>query len=139
MIDYMIGDWLQYYDCNLEKQCYAQITSIQADGAKPFIQTSDSDVYYLAEEYKSIPLTSEILEKNGFPFDEEETKKVKGYYKDYEDWKLFKFPLGSGFNIEYNSNRGYYYITDHCFLKFKYVHEFQHILKLCGINKEIKL
>ena len=94
--------------------------------------------YYDIEECTPIPLTSEILEKNGFSLNREETDStIQNVYKHYTEF--FNFPLGSGFYIEYDTVDNIFWITDHVFIKFKYVHDFQHTLKLCGVNKEIIL
>ena len=135
--DLMIGDWLQYYDCNLNKQCYAQVTSIQADGPDPFVQTSDSDVYYLVEMYKPITLTPEILEKNGFVKRSDRNDKLgKMEYYQFEDYGfVYHYSDGEwGFNLGNNNPKlrdfsGY----------LNYVHEMQHVLNILNIEKEIKL
>jgi len=137
----MIGDWLQYHDCNLEKQCYAQVTSIQADGTEPYIQTSDSDVYYLAETYRPIPLTPEILEKNEFKIYEQDfTSRI--VYKfgslDYMEYEEYHKYFNIGCEITYKHfGREITYI--HSLMRIQYVHELQHALKLCGIDKTIEL
>ena len=137
----MVGDWLQYYDCNLKKQCYAQVTSIQADGTEPYIQTSDSDVYYLVETYKTIPITSEILEKNRL----NKCDDMKWCRVTHEDWEfgdnfyLYYDPYYNSFYIGtyIGDKNGSDFITDS--IKIEYVHELQHALRLCGIEKEIIL
>ena len=137
----MIGDWLQYYDCNLEKQCYAQVTSIQADGVMPYIQTSDSDVYYLAEEYKPIPLTSEILEGNGFERWKNDNPCLIYELKRREECVSVCVFFPKGYNTRYYKNWAMVSTKEnhieHCVCE--YVHELQHAFRLGGIEKEIKL
>ena len=86
-----------------------------------------------------IPLTPEILEKNDF-------KKCEG-----NEWSVFKYKdddltknalyqvLWSADELyleicSYTSNTG-----DFNRIGIRYVHELQHALKLCGINKTIEL
>lgn len=72
-----------------------------------------------------IPLTPEILEKNGWEYnnlyDEE-------YYVN-ED----------GFDIHINGEKFEIRCIDAVNIQLKYLHELQHALKLCGIEKEIEL
>ena len=81
-----------------------------------------------------IPLTKEILEKNGFEVFN------GGYYiiKVLEDDEVPTLYVWNGYDsiwvVDYCSMNKYTYIKD-C----KYVHEFQHELKSCGIEKEIVL
>ncbi len=136
----MIGDWLQYYDCNLKKQCYAQVTSIQADGAEHFVQTSDSDIYYLVEEYKPIPLTGAILQRNGFVYLPAEVT-LFGATEHFDDAYILKvedrqitiqgysdFLHRVTFSNTAN-NIGWFDMG-----AFRHVHELQHALRLCGMN-----
>ena len=65
---------------------------------------------------KPIPLTEEIVIKNGL----NEPEFFKGY------WLMA-------------NKEGGFFIEDHVTMIFRYVHELQHALKLCGINKDIEL
>lgn len=92
---------------------------------------------YGYNEIEPIPLTAEILEKNGFekapqvsdiePFDtDEEGNKHYSYNKTFWGWlqpdNIFCIPAnGMGW------------------LHLKYVHELQHALRLCKIEKSIEL
>lgn len=74
---------------------------------------------------KPIPLTPEILEKNGLAND---------YYGSYfkEDEHMLLEISSSEDGISWTINFHEYGI-----LKLEYVHQLQHALKLCGIDKEI--
>ena len=104
----MIGDWV-VYDGDVEN-----IAPIQVEGmdiATGSLITSDrEDVGF--DGVQPIPLTPEILEKNGFTQDYEAISVRNDFDKVYFDIP-FRF--------------------------FKYVHELQHALRLVGINKEIEL
>lgn len=71
-----------------------------------------------ATQIKPILLTKEMFKKNGIMIGAGES--VKGY------------------NLLASKN-GYFWIEDHCLIKFKYVHEFQHILKSCDISITFEL
>ena len=96
------------------------------------------DEWLRESDISPILLTGGILEQNGFLFDKEQTEStIQQVYKHYTEF--FNFPLGEGFYIEHDTEDNVFWITDHCFIIFRYVHEFQHTLKLCKINKEITL
>ena len=80
------------------------------------------------DEIFPIPLTPEILEKNGF---------VK-LGKQYNTWCMRDF----NFSLDFiDGIFGYYEQGRPCNPTFvtKYIHELQHALRLCGIEKKIEL
>jgi hypothetical protein len=86
---------------------------------------------------KPIPITPEILEKNGFkkgdiiePEDEIYCVELFNIHYDNEERKFW---VCNFFESEY----GTWEIND--LFQIKHVHELQHALKLCKIDKEIKL
>lgn len=112
-----IGDWV--YDGNST----AQVTGIICDGIIETTHSQSSNV----ELIQPIPLTVEILEKNGFEYINDE----------YGCWLLGKIelrerePYNGLFEVEINIAKETIYIH--------YVHKLQHALRLCGIQKEIVL
>lgn len=122
----MIGDWVLYDEeyYRVGELCYNDkvITLVQEN------KSSTTEAFASENLVTPIPLTAEILGKNGFELDEEASN-------DF-GFECYAFPFGKGFYIEHHNE---YMITDHQLIKFKYVHELQHILKLCKIDKEIKL
>lgn len=73
-------------------------------------------------EIEPIPLTPEILEKNGFS-------------ENYREEDLsYAQSCGDVIGIHIYGTNG---LMEEMY--FKYVHELQHALRLCGIEKEIKL
>lgn len=130
--DLMVGDYV-YNHRNWE----CPIVEIHKDSAV-VIARHYGEEEFLLSDLRPIPLTPEILEKNGFKFNKEETYgSIQDVYKHYT--KFFDFPLGKGFYIEYDTVENTAHITDHWWIRIKYVHELQHALKLCGIEKEIVL
>lgn len=124
-----VGDWVQF----IAEGKLTQMRVVGIEDNERFIQTEETDTYYNKEIYEPIPLTPEILEKNGFKLNkmESELHKVCGVkLLDYD----FPTVLGSGFLnhflIKYHTEKAVAYLTDHCFILIKYVHEFQHLLRL---------
>ena len=76
---------------------------------------------------RPIPLTREILEKNGMKF-----RTNVGWFAEDDDGSLEISTKGE--NVYWTINDWEYSI-----LKLNYVHELQHALKLCRIEKEIVL
>lgn len=119
-IELMLGDWVFYP----KTQEYCKVTTIHNKYLYCFPKGSDEKHSYgLREESVSpIPLTEEILVKNGFEkFAENQT------HFDYTD---------NDIHLEY-------WIGDGCFMYYTavihYVHQLQHALRLCNIEKEIEL
>ena len=131
----MIGDWLQHTSGK-----YFQVTRIDmwSDGSVHFT-CGHPNLWEYNNEFSSIPITPEILEKNGFvkgdeisdtpPFDRDEEGNMyysyKGEHKFWGWWQpdnIYFIPTNAMGNIE-----------------IKFVHELQHALRLCGIEKEIEL
>jgi len=78
---------------------------------------SDNKIFLAQiEKFTPIPLTDKILEKNG----------------------LFEPEILNGYWMITNKD-GSFEIEDHCAMKLRYVHELQHALRLCGIDKDIIL
>jgi len=136
--DLMIGDWVEVVQ-NGEKH-FAQVRMIDGYGDNATANECICDaIYYSINEIEPIPLTPEILEKNGFELYEQDFTSHKVYkfgsldYIEVDEWYM-----GVGGYVEYK-----HFNTTHRFIhyvfKLYYVHELQHALKLCGIEKEIVL
>lgn len=120
--DLMIGDWVQVSLANKIGQIY-RIDMANGIGNE-YAALIDGD--FDCADLKPIPLTTEILEKNGFKKEIDEDK-IHNRYTLTEN--------STAFSIKYAlSVFQWFYPID-----IKYVHELQHIMKLCGINKEIVL
>lgn len=86
-----------------------------------------NEVSFAINELKPIPLTDEILVKSGFRKQNNSSGVIK----------LDTYWLGEEFGFRIHSFETDYYQFG--LAKIKYVHQLQHALRLCGINKEIKL
>lgn len=86
--------------------------------------TSDEDEWINAGWAEPIPITAEILEKNGFEYDEVDGWEFVG--KDYEP--LISCVLEECYVMI--DSRGL-----EAELRIQYVHEIQHAFRLCGLNE----
>ena len=84
---------------------------------------------------EAVPLTTEILEKNGFDTSDPEVKQ----YHFTEDGQSYHFSLRQMYNQKDNKPNGYSFYAFSVLTIIKYVHQLQHALRLCGIEKEIVL
>ena len=114
----MIGDWVKIND--VDYPAPAQVGGITKKHGTFYAHFPQWDLNVVDEKLEPIPLTKEILEKNGF----------------FENWKY-------GWNYGDNSNitidRDMFIHIFELDVKLNCVHELQHALKLCGIKKEIEL
>lgn len=128
--DLMIGDW--YYWESEGKKYPMQVT-------KDTFKLSDEDI----SNFQPIPLTKEILEKNFTMYDFEyfiseypnHNPKANDHFSIYHHKGV-----SSIWKTEYIED---FYVEEEtksvCIVAIKYVHDLQHFLKSCVINKEIKL
>lgn len=129
--DLMVGDWVCVRSNDKEDTHNFKIKSIISEGVYgPSFVGFDEDLEF-------IPLTPEILKKNGFKEDFE----TKGIYwrpdcrkfcivKELDTWYFAFRVLGE----TVDKSSGYI-----CISECNYVHKLQHALKLCGIDKKIVL
>lgn len=144
--DLMIGDWVCLADGNLPlEERYFKIEYLatssgvswanQGTNAPIGLGDGESLIPVFTDEIYPIPLTTEILEKNGFVLNEV----VKEYY-------IF---CGIDNRVyicndrEYINSRNEWYVhidsEDYCTIatcELTYVHELQHILRFCKIDFE---
>ena len=133
----MIGDWVNFlidieggntdYDPKVAQYQPMKIVSLSSwhnnDGEVESAEGVINDI----DQVKPIPLTDEILVKSGFRKQNNSSGVIK----------LDTYWLGEEFGFRIHSFETDYYQFG--LAKIRYVHELQHALRLCGINKEIKL
>ena len=114
----MIGDWV--YDTILKCNTQVEILSLSS------IRGDCNDNIWNEKTFEPIPLTAEILEKNGF------VNSGGLWHLSGEDMGLMQGCI---------SFQAFAYYADprYCFCEIAYLHELQHALRLCGIDKEIVL
>ena len=134
----MVGDWVS---CDGKNYQIAEIGGMVCLDA-------EKEIFASLEDITPIPITPEILEKNGF--------NEQGKGENYTDYVFvpaiegapapilvgfYKKPI-KGVSILFKCTRSVCNgggINDLHLCTLNYVHELQHALKLCGIDKEIKL
>lgn len=129
----MIGDWVNTSD-GISRVIYiAKYSGIYTDN------TNIGEKLYSLHEINPIPLTPEILEKNGF-----EKQDYQWKYRDNSCMVIICIaPLIEIDGEMIDDNLANVMLHGALFdidITFDgYVHELQHALKLCGIEKEIEL
>jgi hypothetical protein len=132
--DLMIGDWVLHHNSG----CIDAMNDTAPYDEAIRIEQSD---FELDECFWSrldpIPITPEILEKNGFKkarFNDNEPSGLCGKWWSKDGLilvKMFELTLmGIVFSVSGSNSR---------ISNIRYVHELQHALRLCGIDKEIEL
>lgn len=129
--DLMIGDWVMLnYDISYKtgESLYTnvRITGINEDGTIN-VSMHDGDSWNSDLIY-SIPITKELLEKNGFETHQSGVR----MFLAHDDYRLCYYLNSSNRFTSFNNIDGS--LVQKVIVN---VHELQHALKLCGINKEI--
>ena len=132
----MIGDWVYAIDDNGEKHpCRAnnleyEYINKRGDFCVDFYGTGyEAEWPDVTFNVEPIPITPEILEKNGFV----ECVFCEGEYELHCDGYRIIVHQSSGYTRIYKG--GYLPILNN--QNFKFIHQIQHALRLCGIEKEI--
>ena len=131
-----IGDWL-YYKGQFNAFPF-KVESITKKKVGYHAEPNEHRMHYLRlSECKPIPLTPEILEKNGFEkvYDKYKLPNYRIKWKSYTD---FYFTVFTGVDGYWNPI-GLNVITGGIPATVDYVHQLQNALRLCGIKKEIVL
>lgn len=86
-------------------------------------------------DYTPIPITKEILQKNGFDCSDKEIARLDFIDGDYNG----HFSLRAMYEKGTGAQRGWGFYAFNVLVVLDYVHELQHAMRLCGIKQEIKL
>ena len=133
----MIGDWVRITLRNKIGKVY-RIDEANGKG-NGWVAVIDGD--YHETHLEPIPLTPEILEKNGFLAD----KHVYPY--PYYEYEVKENKVKVGFAFPQGNKTSYkepwvYIDSERVFIEHLpcvFIHQLQHALRLCGIKKEIEL
>lgn len=126
----MIDDLVQKLEIGGHYRKY-RITAIFGDNVE--CETSDGEVHTLSVNgIEPIPLTAGIIERNGF----------KNYRLSYDNgdyyYHIVLEDVKGGIWIEAMSSRNVLHgRKEYCGL-INHIHELQHALRLCGIDKDIE-
>lgn len=117
----MIGDYVNY------RGRIIKVTSLYDKGGSNEVGWTDKEsVWVNADNVEPIPLTPEILEKNDF-------------VQNTKDSIFEHIGCGIIYGKYYRRTEGKALDTGDCLYPIKYIHQLQHAMRLCGINKEIVL
>ena len=150
--DLMVGDWVICTYPSINKPVKVmEIKTVSDKELKAVINNDGIRLVFRGTYIDPIPLTPEILEKNGFIKDKGNEYSITyhiliptGYEKNSYTIQItfYKVPL-AGVNVLFKcwgwlppDNCG---MNDIHICNVEYVHNFQHALKLCGIEKEIQI
>ena len=135
----MLGDWVQFTSeqwLTEEDACPLKVTCVgepKYPDFYPYIRIEGRNENYHIDLFQPIPLTQEILEKNGF------TKGGmfgKTYYLAVEDFEISVYFAHVNTQLIIEKRNGREIIN---MLNVEYLHILQHALRLCGIEKQIEL
>ena len=132
-----IGDWVNVLNYHWDGRPYTgQVNGITKKHGTYYLQFG-SGLYAEIGRCEPIPITKEILEKNGFSGEMYAIFKIDEhiwleYY--YHEHRLSRWWRGID---EWNNHAEVSEVSFEC--RCYYVHELQHALRLCGIEKEIEL
>lgn len=141
-----IGDYVSLFQGNKDgSNCIAKVESLNANG-EIGLEGCDEWDGALSALIFPIPLSVEILESNGFKLVGDHTSHWQICGKGYDDIQISGVPdpkhhVTLTLNAYKNSTTGvgygcYRMISD---MTIRYVHELQHIMRICKIGKEIVL
>lgn len=121
----MIGDLVRIIDDDTDAFFDARVEGIDSLANIYATMPCDETAYpYSVDCAKPIPLTPEILEKNGFVYND------LPFVQAWEQFGLALYSGGNGYRIGCGNNVA---------LIIDSVHELQHAIRLAGIDKEITL
>lgn len=139
----MCGDWVMFEKISFQETpeyLNGQVSKIDSELGVIYIK--GKSCCYLEQQIKPIPLTPKVLEKNGFEVQSGAYLTSRWYDKKYKisimrhassTDTLMHYCIYLKEDDEYSQLS---YVPD---FVCEYVHELQHILKLCKIDKEIVL
>ena len=131
----MIGNWVLYTTPKIPKPVKIGKIYVNEKGTVCEVNfygnLGNDSISEICFDY--IPLTPEILEKNGFRHGDGFEK--RWYYVKVEDKKVTLYQSNTFYMLKIDE--GIWPKLNNIYIRF--VHELQHALRLCGIDKEITL
>lgn len=130
---YIIGDWVEY------RNTYARVFESFEDSY--YLDSFDITKFPKEDELTPIPLTVDILEKNGWVY-YTQCNQERIYSKDYEGISIYISIYKDNDEYTayaYNGINNYGCADDYYLRSVKYVHQLQHLLFGLRINHEIKV
>lgn len=144
--DLRIGDLVMVSNdnCMIPKGALCEVVAIDSEracedkkGLADLLQTVREEWEFShgvwCNNIEGIPLTPELLEKNGFKEEQHQKEGTSEWY-DY-----YHYDLGINIVYEVEENKFVAYLDGKKLREIKYVHELQHILWALGLNAELKV
>ena len=122
----MVGDWIF---CTYKQKNYkvAEIKTVADEELRLVVYDNNIPLVFRIKYFKPIPLTKDILEKNGIKY----------------QWGMpwYQGGFDGVFELHYNNSQDIAFgdTPTEIQIPISYVHQLQHALKLCGITKNIEL
>lgn len=119
----MVGDWVynKHHGKNIRLTPYDFFTHTHNEFGEQELSPFSKPT--IGIDLEPIPLTADILEKNGFYYD--------------EDRKFYL--MGVIFQIKPENGGRFSFKICGCPYPLNTVHELQHVMRICGVEKEIEL
>lgn len=118
----MIGDWVSVLGIPMR---IAEHGTVRAG----FLDENGEMSYNGYAIIEPIPLTAEILKKNKYDYND-----------SLHEWATDSFCIEFGHVLSNEEQPDHFFIwVSDCEVELNYVHELQHALRLCGIEKEIEI
>ena len=142
--DLMIGDWLIPATKNTPDRVHELTYQEDMSGKYDVVEFENNrNVFFYISFCKPIPLTVEILKKNDFAYCNDDGG-CYGYFEESYSNQTMEIAL---FHVksEYRNVQLHIREENHKeetmlhLMECNYVHQLQHVLKVCGIKKEIEL
>lgn len=144
--DLRIGDLVMVSNdnCMIPKGALCEVVAIDSEracedkkGLAGLLQTVREEWEFShgvwCNNIEGIPLTPELLEKNGFKEEQHQKEGTSEWY-DY-----YHYDLGINVVYEVDENKFAAYLDGKKLREIQYVHELQHILWALGLNAELKV
>ena len=135
-LEYIPGDLVMVKESALQfakDKIFKVISSLSGGYLKVIMLNDSSTTYSISNNaIRPIPLTHEILEKNGW-----RTQNRWYYYLDVAEG----FISYIGIDFKHKSNKGHLYVevNGNNMVEIQYCHELQHLLFGLGINHEMEV
>ena len=138
----MIGDWVMFTDPADGSKYPVRLKSINANSC---CGIEGKSLLSLTDDFEPIPITGEILEKNGFNKLMNESERVAARFGRKPQFTgYWTFELSNFDSIHYCPETHFLRIKhllgyNSDFININYIHQIQHALRLCNIEKDIEL
>lgn len=140
-----IGDWVRYIRRRKKNDDYFQVAHIFRGEKGWLVGRKNDDIFgnhsLRLKDIEPIPLTPEILERNGFDAPKAKVWNDSWYWSNRKDVAL---ELRESFGLWYmeivtKEQRSGLQSNRKLGIGFKSVHQLQHALRLAGVGKEIEV